>query len=99
MEEYQDFKLLAHAALSKFNVTIGTFYGSRDTALASGEDLWRVSVNGQGLPATGFSVGCATPTAAVDTMVRRLKEHQRQAAAERDARDRARRTQPEALEA
>ena len=55
------------------------------------EDRYYVSVKGAGLPTEGFTVGHVSPVAAVDAMVRRLKEHRRQAEAAQLARDLARR--------
>lgn len=91
METFNDFKLLAHAALRGFNVNIGCFYGGMDAATTSAADLWWVRVKGQGLPAEGLSVGHESYTAAIDSMVRQLKARRLLAAEVRDQRDRAKR--------
>ena len=94
MQAFQDFKLLAHAALRSFNVNVGCYYGSRGTATASGVELYYVSVSGQGLPLHGFQVGRESGTAAIDAVVRMIKAHRREAQQAQLDRDRARRAQP-----
>ena len=96
MEEYQHFKALAHAALKAFNVNVGTFYGCRETARATPADLYYLSVNGQGLPSQGFTVGREQPAAAVDAMVRQLKAHRRAVVTERLERSRRRQAETDA---
>ena len=91
MEDFRNFKLLAHAALRKFKFNIACYYGSRETATVPPVDRYYVAVMGMGLPTEGFTVGHTSPVAAVDAMVRRLKEHRRQAEAAQLARDLARR--------
>lgn len=91
MEEYRQFKALARKMLARFNVNIDTFYGCRETALAPLEDRYYIHVNGQGLPAKGFTVGRATAADAVATMAQQVKSHKHAADEARMARDRARR--------
>lgn len=93
MEEYRAFKLLAHAALSKFNVHIGTYYGSADNATVSGVDQWWVKVKGMSLPPEGLSAGSPNYTTAIDSMARQLKSHYRAQDELRLQRERAKRSQ------
>ena len=86
MNDFLDFRHLARVSLAKFNVNVACFYGSADTATATGEDMYWVKAKGQGLPTAGFSAGHVHYTAAVDALGRRLKEHQRQQQADRVAR-------------
>ena len=91
MEDFRNFKLLAHAALRRFKFNIACYYGSRETATVPPVDRYYVAVQGMGLPTAGFEESHISPTAAIDAMVRRLKEHRRQAEAAQLARDLARR--------
>ena len=91
MNDFPAFRLLAHAALRRFNVVIGCYYGSRDTTTMDGIDRYYIAANGQGLPAAGVEVRGETATAAVDAMVRMLKARQRQADEEYQERERAKR--------
>ena len=91
MQAFQDFKLLAHAALRSFNVNISCYYGSRGTATASGVDRFYVAVNGQGLPPDGFEVGRESGTAAIEAVILMIKAQRREAEQEQIYRDRGRR--------
>ena len=91
MQEYRDFKLLAYAALRKYNVNIGCFYGSRETALVPPVDRFYISVNGQGLPPEGYTVGRESATDCITAMCGQLKRHRLAIEAAQMERDRARR--------
>ena len=91
MNDFPAFRLLAHAALQRFHVVIGCYYGSRDTTTMPGVDCYHIAANGQGLPAGGVTAKGDTATAAIDAMVRMLKARQRLADEEYQQRERAKR--------